>query len=83
MTGRGAQFPGFYSCQREALRKFLSRADKEGRVQGVIQVLTGTGKTLLAVSIIKALMLKGLLNYGYVLFLEPRFKFNKSYVFVE
>ena len=62
----------FYDCQRRALEEVLKRAIEGGYVEGIIQMPTGTGKTLLAAAIIKALIIESLIKNGYILFLAPR-----------
>ena len=46
---------GLYNCQKEALRRVFERYSSEGYVSGIIQMPTGTGKTVLAASIILTL----------------------------
>lgn len=69
-------FKGFYDVQREALLRVLEKLISEGRVRGVVQMPTGSGKTVLAAAVIA-----GVVTYyselGYEggifsLFLTPR-----------
>jgi len=65
-------FP-LYDIQKEALTRLLEILHCGGEIRGVLQMPTGTGKTVVAIALIKALYYIGRLRRGdIVLYLTPR-----------
>ena len=68
----GGRFRKFYVCQREALEKLLEKVTGgEAPISGIVQMPTGSGKTLFAAAVILALNELGRLG-NVTLFLAPR-----------
>ncbi len=55
IRGREGYFRGLYPHQREALLSILEEFLSKGHVRGVVQMPTGTGKTVLAATLVLAL----------------------------
>lgn len=52
---RDLQFKGFYEHQREALKRLIREFKAKGVLQGIVQMPTGSGKTLVAAALALAL----------------------------
>lgn len=76
------KFGSFYEVQREALLRVLGELVSKGRVRGIVQMPTGSGKTVLAAAVIAGLEVyynrlgyeEGILS----LFLTPRVVIRKQ-----
>lgn len=77
------RFKRFNEYQREALGRILRRLIEEGRVSGILQMPTGTGKTILATGLLLSLSLSDSFSEFFprgvtAIFLSPRIVIRKQ-----